>query len=125
MVGSSLLSTLPIFVAVKLPSVFAFASTLTRVLTPGKVLLKSPRSVWALVLTDRLEPLGMLTTMLPLLLLVILPINWRLPGSLTLGVSLFVSGVMPSLASGVTLVDRKSTRLNSSHANISYAVFCL
>src|SRR3712207_7773874 len=23
------------------------------------------------------------------------------------------------------LVDRKSTRLNSSHANISYAVFCL
>src|SRR5258707_9497511 len=25
----------------------------------------------------------------------------------------------------VGLVDRKSTRLNSSHANISYAVFCL
>src|SRR3712207_8595894 len=25
----------------------------------------------------------------------------------------------------VTLEDRKSTRLNSSHANISYAVFCL
>src|SRR3712207_9520148 len=24
-----------------------------------------------------------------------------------------------------TVVDRKSTRLNSSHANISYAVFCL
>src|SRR3712207_7182629 len=24
-----------------------------------------------------------------------------------------------------TLQDRKSTRLNSSHANISYAVFCL
>src|SRR3712207_7950277 len=23
------------------------------------------------------------------------------------------------------LIDRKSTRLNSSHANISYAVFCL
>src|SRR3712207_9308986 len=32
-------------------------------------------------------------------------------------------------ASGVAIVtshkDRKSTRLNSSHANISYAVFCL
>src|SRR3712207_6854451 len=28
------------------------------------------------------------------------------------------------LAAGV-LADRKSTRLNSSHANISYAVFCL
>src|SRR5258707_4024346 len=26
---------------------------------------------------------------------------------------------------GPTLRDRKSTRLNSSHANISYAVFCL
>src|SRR3712207_7460468 len=25
----------------------------------------------------------------------------------------------------VVLADRKSTRLNSSHANISYAVFCL
>src|SRR3712207_486538 len=25
----------------------------------------------------------------------------------------------------IVLVDRKSTRLNSSHANISYAVFCL
>src|SRR3712207_8007317 len=31
----------------------------------------------------------------------------------------FVSGA--SIAS----IDRKSTRLNSSHANISYAVFCL
>src|SRR3712207_9005316 len=26
---------------------------------------------------------------------------------------------------GVLVEDRKSTRLNSSHANISYAVFCL
>src|SRR3712207_7302736 len=25
----------------------------------------------------------------------------------------------------ISVVDRKSTRLNSSHANISYAVFCL
>src|SRR3712207_8908788 len=29
------------------------------------------------------------------------------------------------LAAGGDLRDRKSTRLNSSHANISYAVFCL
>src|SRR5205085_3247682 len=28
-------------------------------------------------------------------------------------------------ASGVLPVDRKSTRLNSSHSQISYAVFCL
>src|SRR3712207_7566808 len=26
---------------------------------------------------------------------------------------------------GTRMIDRKSTRLNSSHANISYAVFCL
>src|SRR3712207_7380907 len=25
----------------------------------------------------------------------------------------------------IAIIDRKSTRLNSSHANISYAVFCL
>src|SRR3712207_8993093 len=32
----------------------------------------------------------------------------------------------PSLLPSVgPIVDRKSTRLNSSHANISYAVFCL
>src|SRR3712207_7391169 len=31
-----------------------------------------------------------------------------------------------TVASGLTAtLDRKSTRLNSSHANISYAVFCL
>src|SRR3712207_9023608 len=32
-------------------------------------------------------------------------------------------GVSP--LSGCFPIDRKSTRLNSSHANISYAVFCL
>src|SRR3712207_7615175 len=32
----------------------------------------------------------------------------------------------PALTFDATIkVDRKSTRLNSSHANISYAVFCL
>src|SRR3712207_8937646 len=31
----------------------------------------------------------------------------------------------PTGHSGGTTSDRKSTRLNSSHANISYAVFCL
>src|SRR3712207_6963842 len=44
-----------------------------------------------------------------------------------------VGGELPAVAFGVALErvvealvrDRKSTRLNSSHANISYAVFCL
>src|SRR3712207_6871348 len=31
----------------------------------------------------------------------------------------------PPRPGAVLLTDRKSTRLNSSHANISYAVFCL
>src|SRR3712207_7888126 len=31
----------------------------------------------------------------------------------------------PGSAAGRSEADRKSTRLNSSHANISYAVFCL
>src|SRR3712207_8336277 len=31
-----------------------------------------------------------------------------------------IAGRLP----GGTIADRKSTRLNSSHANISYAVFC-
>src|SRR5947209_9564912 len=31
----------------------------------------------------------------------------------------------PATGSMKCLADRKSTRLNSSHANISYAVFCL
>src|SRR3712207_8615103 len=33
--------------------------------------------------------------------------------------------VLPGAPSGPGREDRKSTRLNSSHANISYAVFCL
>src|SRR3712207_7648178 len=32
---------------------------------------------------------------------------------------------MGKTAAGAVWLDRKSTRLNSSHANISYAVFCL
>src|SRR3712207_8597417 len=34
------------------------------------------------------------------------------------------SGVTDFLRAARTVLDRKSTRLNSSHANISYAVFC-
>src|SRR3712207_7268035 len=34
-------------------------------------------------------------------------------------------GSVPNADRQATRVDRKSTRLNSSHANISYAVFCL
>src|SRR3712207_8658409 len=34
-------------------------------------------------------------------------------------------GLLHARRHAVGVLDRKSTRLNSSHANISYAVFCL
>src|SRR3712207_8345266 len=39
--------------------------------------------------------------------------------------SLSLSADSTDVESALFCVDRKSTRLNSSHANISYAVFCL
>src|SRR3712207_7792007 len=42
------------------------------------------------------------------------------------GVGAVLEHVVVALGEGrFVAVDRKSTRLNSSHANISYAVFCL
>src|SRR3712207_8615422 len=40
------------------------------------------------------------------------------------GAGILVNGVAPGIIT-TPFQDRKSTRLNSSHANISYAVFCL
>src|SRR3712207_6996050 len=42
---------------------------------------------------------------------------------LSVGAVMYLTGCILGLYLGG--VDRKSTRLNSSHANISYAVFCL
>src|SRR3712207_7031898 len=41
------------------------------------------------------------------------------------GVVLHLEGLAVDVEHVRAQVDRKSTRLNSSHANISYAVFCL
>src|SRR3712207_7081042 len=46
-------------------------------------------------------------------------------GTVRPGHHLKASRQLDHLDSAVLLLDRKSTRLNSSHANISYAVFCL
>src|SRR5205085_9655288 len=44
----------------------------------------------------------------------------------TLGLLGYATGALAmTLAGGLTAVDRKSTRLNSSHSQNSYAVFCL
>src|SRR5688572_32380749 len=37
----------------------------------------------------------------------------------------FIEALHDATKRGVVIVDRKSTRLNSSHSQISYAVFCL
>src|SRR3712207_8302460 len=47
------------------------------------------------------------------------------PGVLARQVPHAGQGVAQAPQVGATGLDRKSTRLNSSHANISYAVFCL
>src|SRR3712207_8493450 len=50
-------------------------------------------------------------------------------GRMVLSVALLAVALAAALVLAVAVVvrglDRKSTRLNSSHANISYAVFCL
>src|SRR3712207_7787535 len=46
-------------------------------------------------------------------------------GHFVIGGSLVVGLVIFVILTIIQFVDRKSTRLNSSHANISYAVFCL
>src|SRR3712207_7996816 len=47
-------------------------------------------------------------------------------GAVDVGIGHHHDLVVPQLRQVEVLVeDRKSTRLNSSHANISYAVFCL
>src|SRR3712207_8804999 len=58
--------------------------------------------------------------------------RWGLPDDPE-GLARFTDTVVDALAGTVAVLkpqlafyeDRKSTRLNSSHANISYAVFCL
>src|SRR5437773_9178049 len=42
-----------------------------------------------------------------------------------LALPLLILDLTHSIAAAATLRDRKSTRLNSSHITISYAVFCL
>src|SRR5947209_9339856 len=52
----------------------------------------------------------------------------RVAGESMTGVGIFpgdIAIVNRARAVGDQCIDRKSTRLNSSHANISYAVFCL
>src|SRR5690554_6965581 len=55
-------------------------------------------------------------------LLITLLLAWRLYRA---GLTATAAGLTLVLLTQVGLGDRKSTRLNSSHVRISYAVFCL
>src|SRR3712207_8932311 len=59
--------------------------------------------------------------LLAALVMVLLGVVGSAPSGLTQLRPILTIQVAPS----DTFTDRKSTRLNSSHANISYAVFCL
>src|SRR5688572_31664374 len=48
--------------------------------------------------------------------------DYHLPKSIFIHIRFHIIAIWPYL---VHLEDRKSTRLNSSHSQISYAVFCL
>src|SRR3712207_6876589 len=52
-------------------------------------------------------------------------LSWALRYERVTSVLIGASSVAQLEANVAALEDRKSTRLNSSHANISYAVFCL
>src|SRR2546427_5004110 len=52
--------------------------------------------------------------------------DWRMRSNLTVNIGLRYEPVtLPTEAGRCSPSDRKSTRLNSSHSQISYAVFCL
>src|SRR3712207_9479429 len=51
--------------------------------------------------------------------------RWHGFGELAQGFNMLDPIKATIITPGLDVTDRKSTRLNSSHANISYAVFCL
>src|SRR5690554_7262438 len=51
--------------------------------------------------------------------------NINTPDGRTLSVQPWEKNLIPEIEKGIMKADRKSTRLNSSHVRISYAVFCL
>src|SRR5690606_40459829 len=64
-------------------------------------------------------------TLLPLILLAVGQAIVVIGGGIDLSVGTMVSMLVAMLVNLIDPEDRKSTRLNSSHVKISYAVFCL
>src|SRR3712207_6940910 len=69
----------------------------------------------------RREPVGVIGQIAPWNYPLMMAI-WKIGPALATGNTIVLK---PAPTTPVTTLDRKSTRLNSSHANISYAVFCL
>src|SRR5207245_11436961 len=47
------------------------------------------------------------------------------PANINYPLAILIVAIMVSYVGMIATIDRKSTRLNSSHGSISYAVFCL
>src|SRR3712207_6974167 len=77
-------------------------------LFPYTTLFRSNGSFWPVWLAEDVEGLAVYT------------LAYEAPASNWLGTAMALQDRAVNV-----LEDRKSTRLNSSHANISYAVFCL
>src|SRR3712207_2198402 len=104
---------------------------------PGPLLIEEqPEVVWGLLASFYIGNIILLVMNLPLapLFASMLRMRYEMMYPLILLLSFLGAfavenrlwGVWLALAFGVIgFLDRKSTRLNSSHANISYAVFCL
>src|SRR3712207_8360666 len=85
--------------------------------------------IYTLSLHDALPILAIgvpMTVILPIIAVLSVTSEWsQRSGLATFTLVPHRGRVLLAKAMAVVLVDRKSTRLNSSHANISYAVFCL
>src|SRR3712207_8724122 len=83
--------------------------------------------IYTLSLHDAL-PICQKSALIVIVLMVTVSTGLNVLGPYLLGLAIdryILPGDLPGLARISLLIDRKSTRLNSSHANISYAVFCL
>src|SRR5690606_39526388 len=101
-------------------SVALRASTLTFLSTPT-----SPTEIYTLSLHDALPICGNTSHERPKTMLNVLPDDFKVHVALTEGREIHAVASFTKPQAREALKDRKSTRLNSSHVKISYAVFCL
>src|SRR5207245_9607359 len=95
---------------------FVFSTSITRILTPPSVIL--PASISPFFFFNDPAPTDTYTLSLHDALPISLPVTPR-------RIRLFRRLHGAPRTSPLAALDRKSTRLNSSHGSISYAVFCL